>query len=210
MTIANNKPPISDKQHIIDERRDRIIAAARICFRQHGFHGAGMAEIAALSHLSVGQIYRYFTNKESIIEEVVHRIVKQRVRLMLDNDNDLDRIADDLAGNSLWGGGGEEHINQVLMLEVAAEATRNPRIAQILADEDAELFQEGCTMLLQIYPEMKYDEAARLAELLAVLSEGTTLRVLTRQQHGKHGELQKIYRQIFATVFPTRLKTGSD
>lgn len=203
MTITKNNASLSGKQRRIDERRDQIIAAARICFRHHGFHGAGMAEIATLSQLSVGQIYRYFTNKESIIEEIVHRIVKHRVRLMLDNDNDLERIASDLAGINLWGGG-EEDINQALMLEVAAEATRNPRIAQILIDGDAMLFQQGCTMLQQVYPELKHDEAATLAELLAVLSEGTMLRILTRQRQSRHVGLQQLYQQLFKRVFPAR------
>ncbi|QWA13899.1 TetR/AcrR family transcriptional regulator [Sodalis ligni] len=207
--ITKNKPSLPGKQQRVDERRDQIIAAARICFRQHGFHGAGMAEIASLSRLSVGQIYRYFTNKEAIIEEIVHRIVKHRVRFMLDNDNDLDRITGYLASESLWGGG-EEQINQALMLEVSAEATRNPRIAQILIDADAIVFRQGCTMLLRIYPEMNHDEAATLAELLAVLSEGTMLRILTRQRQNKHEGLQQLYRQIFTKVFPARMQTGSD
>lgn len=203
------KPPLPGKQRRINERRDQIIAAARLCFRQHGFHGSGMAEIAQLSRLSVGQIYRCFTNKEAIIEEIVHRIVSHRMRLMLDNNNDLDRVADDLAGNRLWGDGEEEEsINQALMLEVSAEATRNPRIAQILIDEDAVLFKQGCTMLQQAYPDMNQDEAATLAELLAVLCEGTMLRILTRQRHLKPEGLQQLYRMIFSQAFPARMQTG--
>jgi AcrR family transcriptional regulator len=191
----------------MEERRDQIVAAARLCFRQHGFHGSGMAEIAQLSRLSVGQIYRCFINKEAIIEEIVHRIVTHRARLMLDNNNDLDRIADDLAGDNLWGDGEEEIINQALMLEVSAEATRNPRIAQILIDVDAVLFQQGCTMLQQAYPGMNQDEAATLAELLAVLCEGTMLRILTRQRQIKPEGLQRLYRIIFAQAFPARIQT---
>jgi len=206
MTTPNNSP-LPGKRQRMEERRDQIVAAARLCFRQHGFHGSGMAEIAQLSRLSVGQIYRCFINKEAIIEEIVHRIVTHRARLMLDNNNDLDRIADDLAGDNLWGDGEEEIINQALMLEVSAEATRNPRIAQILIDVDAVLFQQGCTMLQQAYPGMNQDEAATLAELLAVLCEGTMLRILTRQRQIKPEGLQRLYRIIFAQAFPARIQT---
>jgi len=204
MTIQK-KPTLPGKLQRIEERRDHIIAAARLCFRQHGFHGSGMAEIAELSQLSVGQIYRCFINKEAIIEEIVHRIVTHRVRLMLDNDNDLDRIADDLAGNRLWGDGEEELINQALMMEVSAEATRNPRIAQILIDVDAIMFRQGCAMLQNAYPGMSHDDAATLAELFAVLSEGTMLRILTQQRQVKPEGLQRLFRLIFSKVFPARM-----
>jgi AcrR family transcriptional regulator len=36
-----------------------------------GFHGASMADIAKAAGLSVGQIYRYFENKEAIIAAIV-------------------------------------------------------------------------------------------------------------------------------------------
>jgi AcrR family transcriptional regulator len=57
------------KQAKVQARRDQIVDAAKLCFRQHGFHAASMAEIAHASQLSVGQIYRYFDNKDAIIEE---------------------------------------------------------------------------------------------------------------------------------------------
>ncbi len=44
-------------------RQDEIIAAARRCFRQSGFHAASMAQLA----------------KDGLIEEMVKRIVDGRV-----------------------------------------------------------------------------------------------------------------------------------
>ncbi|WP_410014528.1 TetR/AcrR family transcriptional regulator [Sodalis sp. RH24] len=206
---TKNKPLVPDRQQKIADRRDQIIAAARLCFRKHGFHGAGMAEIAAQSQLSVGQIYRYFTNKEAIIEEIAHRIVKHRVQLMLDNDNNLEHMASALADHRLLDGD-ETEINQALMLEVSAEATRNPRIARILLDVDAVLFREGCKMLMQAYPEMSHDAAASLAELMAVLTEGTMLRILTQQRQTTHKGLQQIYLNLFSAVFPARPETAPE
>ncbi|MEX3175474.1 TetR/AcrR family transcriptional regulator, partial [Serratia quinivorans] len=52
-------------------RRDQIVVAAKLCFLQHGFHAASMAEIAQGSLLSVGQISRFFANKYAIIVEIV-------------------------------------------------------------------------------------------------------------------------------------------
>jgi len=201
MCVVNNKTPISAREQRIVERRDQIVAAARISFRRHGFHGAGMAEIAALSQLSVGQIYRYFTNKEAIIEEIVHRIVKGRIQIMLSNGNDLRQLAQDLANQS----GLEQEdavINRALMLEIAAEATRNPRVASILKEADALIFQQGSEMLARAYPQLTPLRAAALSELIAVLSEGTAIRVLTHQQVVDRQPLGQLYFEIFSSIFP--------
>ena len=200
--MDKNQIPLS-KQQRIDERRDQIIAAARICFRQHGFHGAGMAEIALLSRLSVGQIYRYFTNKEAIIEEIVRRIVKHRIKLMWGHDKDLRLVADELANLRLLDGEDAE-INHALMLEIAAEATRNPQVEKILCEADNSLFHQGCEMMKQAYPHLDAGQIAALSEMMAVLSEGTAQRMLThqQQQHVDHSQMRELYLLIFGTVFP--------
>ena len=63
------------------QRQDEIITAARRCFRASGFHAASMSQIASEAKLSVGQIYRYFSNKDAIIEEMIRRIIDYYSRL---------------------------------------------------------------------------------------------------------------------------------
>lgn len=63
-------------------RQDEIITAARRCFRASGFHAASMSQIASEAVLSVGQIYRYFSNKDAIIEEMIRRIIDSRIEEM--------------------------------------------------------------------------------------------------------------------------------
>ena len=62
-------------------RQDEIITAARR-FRASGFHAASMSQIASEAGLSVGQIYRYFSNKDAIIEEMIRRIIDSRIEEM--------------------------------------------------------------------------------------------------------------------------------
>ena len=50
-----------------EQRRARIIAAARTLFAENGFHNTGIAQIAKQSGVLVGQIYRDFANKEEIV-----------------------------------------------------------------------------------------------------------------------------------------------
>ena len=54
----------------------------RACFRASGFHAASMSQIASEAGLSVGQIYRYFSNKDAIIEEMIRRIIDSRIEEM--------------------------------------------------------------------------------------------------------------------------------
>lgn len=54
-------------------RRREILAAAEDCFVKSGFHGASMADIAAAAGVSMGLLYRYFANKEAIIESFAAR-----------------------------------------------------------------------------------------------------------------------------------------
>jgi AcrR family transcriptional regulator len=51
-------------------RRREILAAAEECFVKSGFHAASMGDIAAAAGVSMGLLYRYFANKEAIIESI--------------------------------------------------------------------------------------------------------------------------------------------
>jgi TetR/AcrR family transcriptional regulator, repressor for uid operon len=55
-----------------NRRRAEILAAAEQCFLKRGFHQSSMQNIAAAAGLSMGLLYRYFTNKEAIIETAAH------------------------------------------------------------------------------------------------------------------------------------------
>ncbi|MCL2895146.1 TetR/AcrR family transcriptional regulator [Brenneria tiliae] len=181
-------------------RRDQIIAAARLCFRRSGFHGAGMAEIAARAQLSVGQIYRYFASKDAIIEEIVSRIVNSKLHFLRLEDNHLPQMAQMLAQRALPGDEATREDDHALMLEVTAEATRNRRVAAILQEADARLFQQAVVLLQQRYPHLSPPQIAARVELMAVLSEGTAFRMVTSQK-ASPDRLNQLYQHIFQSTF---------
>jgi AcrR family transcriptional regulator len=206
-------PPQDTKEKRICARRDQIIAAARICFRKHGFHGAGMAEIAKLSQLSVGQIYRYFANKEAIIEEIVRRMVAKKIELITGNAHNLLQMAENLANRRI----GEFHlteprpgeqespdeqteIDHALMMEVAAEATRNPLVEKIWRDSECDLFNQAKATMAKAYPHWSEEELNNRVEVVAVICEGTAFRHLTTR-HANPQELEKLYKQLFGQLF---------
>lgn len=113
-------------------QRDRILAAARGCFVQRGFHAASMAVIAETAGMSPGLIYRYFENKNAIILAIIEQqldVVRSRIRLL--------RAAGDLAEGIVehfdaHDTGRDNSMSSALFLEMTAEATRDPQIATAL------------------------------------------------------------------------------
>jgi AcrR family transcriptional regulator len=58
-------------QYLKDDIQEGIVAAALAVFARKGFRGAAMAEIGRVAHISTGNIYRYYGNKESLFEAAV-------------------------------------------------------------------------------------------------------------------------------------------
>lgn len=56
------------------EKRDAIMQAALELIAERGFHGAPMSEIAANAGVAAGTIYRYFENKDILINELAKEL----------------------------------------------------------------------------------------------------------------------------------------
>lgn len=118
-------------------RRAEIVVAAQKCFAEKGLHGASVADIAREAGLSVGQLYRIFASKEAIIEAIVSEIVNARVGEMIDENHNLARKAAVLAGRIPTSAATKS--DNYLLMEINAEASRNPRLREILMQADRRL-----------------------------------------------------------------------
>ena len=58
-------------QFLKEESRERIVDSARNEFLQHGYRSSSMRRIALRSNMTVGNLYRYFKNKEELIVAAV-------------------------------------------------------------------------------------------------------------------------------------------
>jgi AcrR family transcriptional regulator len=137
-----------------------------------------MAEIAQAADLSVGQIYRYFENKEAIIAA----IVAQDVAEMRDRFSELERSGEPLAEailNSLPQALDNTYDPRraALMLEVLAEAARNPRVSAIVraADVEERVFKHETLRRISPPDSTERDLVAR-GEVVSMLFEGMTAR----------------------------------
>lgn len=59
-------------QYLKKEIRDKILAAAIDEFKEHGYSDASIRNIANNAEISLGNIYRYFTNKEALYFAVIN------------------------------------------------------------------------------------------------------------------------------------------
>lgn len=168
----------SSSRPTVKARRQQILDAAIECARRSGFHGARMAEIAQAAGLSVGQIYRYFENKEAIIAA----IVAQDVAEAREKFSRLEQSGEPLKEALL--NGCSEAVDRnydpertALMLEVLAEAARNPQVAATVRAADAEERAFRLNVLKQVAPPDCSDrELAARGEVLSMLFEGMAVR----------------------------------
>jgi AcrR family transcriptional regulator len=165
----------------VEARRKQILDAACDCVRRAGFHGASMAEIATAAGLSVGQIYRYFENKEAIIAA----IVAQDLAAMHEKFAAFESLDAPLAETMITqcAIGIErkyEPKRTGLALEVLAEAARNPRVAAIVRAADASERALAMGLLEKIIPEGCADaERIARAEVLRMLFDGMMMRAVS-------------------------------
>jgi len=67
---------------IVDDKHRRILDAALRTFAARGYHGTAVPEVADAAGVGIGTLYRYFRNKEALVNEVF-RDAKLRLRTAL-------------------------------------------------------------------------------------------------------------------------------
>jgi TetR/AcrR family transcriptional regulator, repressor for uid operon len=122
-----------------EARRRQVLDAATECFRQEGIHSSSISRISRTSGMSPGHIYHYFESKEAIVEAIAERQEHENVEL-------LDSFQADTKGGDVATRlarripevvtRGTNPANTALTLELAAEASRNPAVAQIIQRMD--------------------------------------------------------------------------
>lgn len=195
-----------EKSKCAEARRQQVLDAAKTCFREHGFHSAGMALIAKTSGMSVGHIYHYFDNKEALIEAIVaadeaetaarlesFRLSDDVFQTMIDQvDHGLARSMDSS--------------NSALLMEVLAEAGRNERIAQIVEASDKTLQKQLQTLVATAWQSLHPDRVkpscdhfAAQATLIAAIFDGLRIRSI-RHPHLDREAVVNLLRPVLKRI----------
>src|SRR6187401_2561636 len=127
------------------DRRSEILSAAQTCFARSGFHQTSMQEICSQAGMSPGNLYRYFRSKEEIIAGIAERDRAETAQnfAAVSAENFFDGLAA-LAQHHLVERSTEE---VALCAEIMAESRRNPAVARIYQDMEADVRERFTTML---------------------------------------------------------------
>jgi TetR/AcrR family transcriptional repressor of uid operon len=133
-----NQPALNLHSHPEAQRRDRILDAAERAFARQGFHAATMQHVAAEARMSAGNLYRTFPSKDVLVSGLT-----ERDRASMAQDFQALACAPDLLagiGAMLLKHLSEEPVWRTqLIVEIWAEAARNPSIALMCGSIDTEV-----------------------------------------------------------------------
>ena len=79
-------PRTGTRQEQSQQKRERILEAARGCFGSHGFAGATVGAIASGAGVSNGLLYQFFRDKEELFQVVVGEVVRDWVRALVPSE----------------------------------------------------------------------------------------------------------------------------
>jgi TetR/AcrR family transcriptional regulator, repressor for uid operon len=192
---------------LVDVRRKQVLDAAARCFRRHGYHGASMAEIACAASMSPGHIYHYFESKRAIIEAIIEKDVEELFSTMRDLQNQpgelLDAIIDGLhtsVDQSL------DTDRGALLLEMFAEAARNPQVAALLRSADA-LTRQGVRALLAgprgTLSQCDTDELDCRIEVVNAIFSGLLIRALMNPSLKREGVIAALRPVLRTALTPS-------
>lgn len=120
------KPRKTPVQARATETRERILEAAARVFSENGYAAGTTNRIAAAASMSVGSLYQYFPNKDSILVELVRRHI----------DEGTARMREELARATA--GGGSVRITDLiggLVDAMIANHAGDPGLHQVLFEE---------------------------------------------------------------------------
>lgn len=166
-----------------EQRRARIIAAARMLFAENGFHNTGIAQIARQSGVLVGQMYRDFANKEEIVVAIVELDLEQ---FLADTMLREAVAAGDEQGVRAWIAhliaGNDDH-DPRLIAEIIAESSRSARISALFLSVQERLRSSlaAALAILAPHPEKRHRHAM-VTEVIMTISAGVLQRRIGEMQ----------------------------
>lgn len=163
---------------IATDHRTRILDAAQTCFVRSGFHRATIQDVAAEANMSAGNIYRYFSSKDAIIAGLCARDRADLAHSFAALKSATDPFA-------MFLNIGRQHLvdepreKAVFVLDLWAEAARNPKIASICGDFETDINTWMTGFLQYLIDHGQADsrlDAKAVTQLLLCMSDGLLAR----------------------------------
>jgi AcrR family transcriptional regulator len=181
-------------------QRERILAAARQCFIERGFHAASMANIAEAAGMSPGLIYRYVENKSAVVLAIIEEQLEKVREDIAALGADCDLPARTIARVNQWRDADPGIMNPVLFLEMSAEGTRDASIgAAIQASERrarAEVIAWMCRPKATGGLGLDAETAAVRALMMQCIMQGLAVRTV-REPDLDRNDVERVVRLFF-------------
>ncbi|EPJ47639.1 MAG: hypothetical protein OFPII_10510 [Osedax symbiont Rs1] len=120
------------------QQRARILSAAKQCFIENGLAHTSMRNIAGEAEMSLGNIYRYFKNKEALIETFI-AVDNQEVGeafALLDSTKNFKAILQEIGSQFITEIANKSEI--LLYTDILSEALRNEKILALVTLDHGE------------------------------------------------------------------------
>lgn len=116
-----------------EQKRREILDAAERCFARDGFQGASISSICAEAGISPGHLYHYFESKEAIVGAIVEMSLEQATERFGRTMESSEALAA-LISEMEQARSRNEYGKNILILDMFAEAGRNPELAKVLQE----------------------------------------------------------------------------
>ncbi len=185
------------------ERRTHILDAAERSFTRAGFHRTTMHDVAAEAGMSPGNLYRYFPSKDALVAGLCERdragLSHEFAALREDGGDFMEKF------RAL----GHRHFNDDmrdkarLCLEIWAEATRNPDVAELQTEFDC-TFED---QLVQTFEAAKTKgglpsdlDTRAIASIIGKLGDGLFVRRAVAADFDAEREINEVFAVICALL----------
>ncbi len=206
------KPAVAKRSEIPEIRKQQILDAARRCFRKVGFHATTVGEVAVEAGVSVGLIYKHFPSKEALIEGIVLADMDARLlqigKILRDNPDNLlaamSQAFDNIVAGIL------DRDRTALMVEIAAETIRNPRIHKFV-----EAAQEQIWILLrermaaQQSKTLSAEQMEARIQILGGILQGMAIQLALQKYAPDATVLQVLKETVTHLLAPDRITSSS-
>jgi len=192
------------------DRRSEILAAAQTCFARAGFHQTSMQEICAEAGMSPGNLYRYFRSKEDIIAGIAERDRAETAQnfAAISAENFFDGLAA-LAQQHLV----ERSLEEVaLCAEIMAESRRNPAVARIYQDMEADVRARFIELLKSAAQrgEVRHDiDLNGAVTVLFALADGLSWRRAVEPSFNAEAVMPLVLRMVEQLLAPSANDNGT-
>ncbi|GAA3220066.1 hypothetical protein GCM10020216_030740 [Nonomuraea helvata] len=157
-----------------DTRRQHVLAAARRCFLDNGFHATSMQDILREAQMSPGNLYRYFPGKDAIVLAIVEATLAEVTaafeQTLLDKPPPLlEALTEILRAIERLD---DDEGTPRLAIQIWGESLRNPAMAALFADAIAPV-RHWFTQLVEAHQDRGLTSGQVPPEYLANVLLGT-------------------------------------